>query len=196
MAMGEIYQLTLVSILNTVPVANVFYLEVLDDTGTTDAMADAAAALETQVVTDLRVFQSNEVVYECILGRRVLPTTSPARVFNITATGALVQEPFPANVAIVVRHYSDTGDKNRRGRYFLAGLSKIDTQNGRIVQGLAASIQTFIATISDPIVDSPRVYLMKHFSRKLGLYFTIESGTVDPVPTKVRNRTPGICSIS
>lgn len=196
MAAGEIYQFTAVNILNAEPTANVFYLKVIDDTGSTDDLADAADALENQILFKIAAFQSDQLAYECILGRRVSPTTSPTRVITTSLVGAQISDPFPANVAINFRHYSENGNKNQRGRYFIAGLVKLFVTAGRLSQSQRPTYETFMDAVVAVITQSGRTYRMQHFSKKLNQFFDIDSMTVNPIPTKMRNRTPGLCSIS
>lgn len=196
MAAGDIFSFTVVALQNAQPVASVFFLEVLDDTGTTDAMQDAADALDNQLLSTVRPFQATAVEYECILGRRVQPTTSPTRVFTLSSTGAIGFAPAPANVAFKFRHYSDVANPNQRGRYFLPGVTLYNVQNGRFTQNLDSLFQTFMTAAVGVLTDAGRTYRLKHHSRTAGLYWDVDSMTVDPVPVKVRNRTPGLCSIS
>lgn len=196
MAAGDIFQLTAVANLNGVPVANVYYLKVLDDSGTTDALSDAADTLENQILLKLIPFQVISLEYECILGRQVSPLTSPARVFALSLVGDLVEQEFPANVAIKFPHSSGIGNKNQRGRYFIPGLTKVRVSNGRINQDNEVLYQAFIDAVLDTITQSGRTYRMQHHSTKLKQFFDILTMRVEPVPVKLRNRTPGVCSIS
>ena len=196
MAAGDIFQQTVVAQVNAEPTANVFYLEVLDDTGTTDAEADAAQALQNGVLPVLGAFLSEDVAYECILSRRVRPTTAPARVFQLVTVGGLAQAALPANQCIKFRHFSDIGGRNRQGRWFFAGLPEADATNGRISNIRIGSYNAFAAVVAATITDAGRTYRLKHFSKKLNQFWDIDQAVVDPIPRKVRNRTPGLCSIS
>ncbi|MHC4073470.1 MAG: hypothetical protein ACYTGS_15775, partial [Planctomycetota bacterium] len=182
MAAGDIFQQSLVTLVSAEPVANVFYMEVLDDTGTTDAEDDAKDALINHVKPDLIAFQSSGVAYECVLSRKVFPTTGPARVFTVAGTGSLGGGLFPANVAVNMRHYSDNGDRNKRGRWYFPGLLKSWVSDGRIADDHAAVFQTLIDTVTATITDSGRTYRLKHYSKKLNLYYDIDSCQLNPIP--------------
>lgn len=196
MAAGDIFQLTSVAILNGVPCANVYFLKVLDDSGTTDALKDAATALDDGPLFNLTIWQSNAYALECILGRQVFPQTSPSRVFVSTAVGTQGPDVMPANVAVKFPTSSGIGNKNQRGRYFIGGLMKTFVTDGRIHQSQETNFQLFINSILATITSSGRTYRMQHHSVKLDQYFDITVARVEPVPVKLRNRTPGLCSIS
>ena len=196
MAELDIFQLTTVSILDSVPIANVFYLKVIEEPGPGDSLQEAADALESQVITKMLPFQSSALVYECILGRQVFPVTGPSRVFPVSLAGSDTTDAMPANVAIKFPHSSGIGNKNQRGRYFLGGLTKLSVNNGRIGQGKDAVFQAFIDEVTGDIIDSPNQYRMQHFSVTLNQFFDVDVARAEPVPVKMRNRTPGLCSIS
>ncbi len=196
MPIGEVYQQTLVNIQNAEPCASVFYMKVVEDAGTTDPEKDAADALINGIATDIANFQSNQVNYECVLSRRILPTTQPARVLLQTLNGALGGQELPANVAFSFRHYSLDASKFTRGRWFINGMLESYVIDGRLDVGNVAVFQPFINAVVAPIVDSGRTYRLQHFSKFLDQFFDINSVLQNPVPTKLRNRTPGLCSIS
>lgn len=196
MAANEIYQQTVVNLQNAEPCASVFYTKVIEDAGTTDPELDAATALMDEIVSNVAAFQSNQVNYECVLSRRLLPTTQPARVLLQTLNGSLGGQELPANVAFSFRHYSIDASKFTRGRWFFNGMLESYVNDGRISFLNAAVFAPFIAACTAPFLNSGRTYRLQHFSRKLDLFFDIDSVLQNPVPTKVRNRTPGLCSIS
>lgn len=196
MAAGDIFQMTAVYLVSGEPCANVFYQEVIDEPGSQDSMADAAEALDAQLLSAIAQLQVTTTVYECILGRRVFPTTSPARVFLINRVGLYNGAGLPANVALTIRHYSEDGDKRKRGRYYLAGLGETAVNTGAWETPLATIVDDVIEVLIAQFSQSGRDYRIKHFSPFLGTYFDVDSCTWNPIPTKVRGRTPGICSIS
>ncbi|MGI9501692.1 MAG: hypothetical protein ACR2RE_01380, partial [Geminicoccaceae bacterium] len=132
MAIGDIFQFSAVNIQAAEPCATIFYQETVEDAGSLDPEKDAADALANVILTEFNKMQSNQVVYECILSRRILPTTTPARVVSITNQGDLVGQALPANVAVSFRHYSENGDKRKRGRYLINGLLETWVADGRI----------------------------------------------------------------
>lgn len=196
MSAGDIFSQTLVYILDTVSCANTFFLEAIDDDPSTDDELSAFEAFRDEVLPAIQDIQSGEVEYECILSRRVFPTTAPNRVFSLTGNGAISGESLPANVAMNIRHFSGIGNINQRGRWFFAGLNESRVFEGRIVEDHDEPMNDFITVVTSPILPPSHEYRMKHFSKKLEQFFDIDSGASSPIPTKVRNRTPGICSIS
>lgn len=196
MAAGEIFQCTVVAIHNAEPVANVFYVKVLDDTGTSDALADAVDALMTQIVTKVAAFQNDDLAYECILGRRVSPTTSPTRVITSALVGSHASSSLPANMAFNFRHYSENGNKNQRGRWYIGGMTQLFVSKGRISQSQRSLFESFMDACIATITQSGRTYRLQHYSTKLSQFWNIDSVMINPIPVKVRNRTPGLCSIS
>ena len=196
MPIGEIYQNTVVNLQNAEPCASVFYNKVIEDAGTLDPEKDQADALIDGIITHIADFQSNQVQYECVLSRRILPTTTPARVILQTLNGALGGQELPANVAFSVRHYSLDASKFTRGRWFLNGMLESWVENGRILLTNATTIQPFLDAVIANYSVSGRTYRVQHYSKFLDTFFDIDSALPNPVPTKVRNRTPGLCSIS
>jgi len=196
MSAGDIFSQTLVYVIETVSCANTFFLEAIDDDPGTDDELSAFNAFEAEVLPAIKDIQSSEVEYECVLSRRVKPTTAPNRVFSLTGNGAVTGESLPANVAMNVRHFSEIGNINQRGRWFFSGLNELRVFEGRIVEAHDTPLNDLITVVSNPIINASHEYRMKHFSKKLDQFFDIANGASSPIPTKVRNRTPGICSIS
>lgn len=196
MSAGDIWSQTWVALLHGVPCASVFYMEAIDDDQGSDDELSAANAFINNVVPAIVDFQSNEIVGECLLSRRVFPTTAPARVFADTSPGGEVTGSLPSNQAIVFRHYSGIGDRFRRGRFFISGLPERDVSNGMIDEDIREKFEALMLILTEVVTESINTYRMKHFSKSLEAYFDLDSMTINPVPTKLRNRTPGICSIS
>lgn len=196
MPIGDVFQQTVVNIQNAEPCASVFYQRTIEDAGTLDPEKDAADALVSSVIAEIAEFQSNQVQYECVLSRRILPTTTPARVINQTLNGALGGQELPANVAFSFRHYSEDGDKRKRGRWFFNGMLESWVIDGRLDIENSSTFNNFLQVAVGPYVSSGRTYQLQHFSKFLDQFFDIDSVLINPVPTKLRNRTPGLCSIS
>ena len=195
MAASDIYQITSVYLVNTEPSANVFYIKVLDDDGTTDAMKDAVDALDDYVLKEFRDMQTTQVEYECLLARRVHPTTCPARVFSISSTGAISADTLPANQPLVLRHYSGDGSIRKRGRYFISGLAETACNHGAWEFAVKALVDPLMTVLNNTITSSGMTYRMQHFSKKNEQWYDIDSCTFNPIPTKLRGRTPSKCSI-
>jgi len=196
MSAGDIFSQTLVYILDTVSCANTFFLKAIDDDPGADDELSAFEAFEAEVLPLIKAIQSSDVEYECVLSRRVFPTTAPNRVFSLTGNGTVTGESLPANVAMNIRHFSGIGTKNQRGRWFFSGLNEARVVEGRMVGVHSIPMDALITVVSNPIVTGPHEYRMQHFSKTVNDFFDIENGASNPIPTKMRNRTPGICSIS
>lgn len=196
MAAGDIFQITDVQVLHGKGLANVWYLEVLDDTGTTDALADAAAAFDNQVIAQLVAGQSNELNHDCLLVRRVFPTTSPVEVVDVSRLGSKAQDSLASNVAVTCRKYSGNGSINERNRNFVAGIPEPSVNQGRLTESASPDFAGFLAAIVAVITDSGRTYRAKTHSVKNASFGDLEEAELNPRLTKVRNRTPGICVIA
>lgn len=196
MAAGDIFQVTLVQQLNGVSMANVFYMKTIDDLGSTDEYDDVESAFVDQVQGSILQVQNVSVAMECYLIRRILPTTQPTQVYLESGVGAQTGPPMPANSAFKLRHYSGNGDRNRRGRWFIGGVSELLVNTVGLNEDYDAPFQLLIDVIVQNIVNLGQSYRMQHFSRKLNQFFDIDSCLMTPQPIRCRPRTPGICSIA
>ena len=196
MAAGDIFQQTLVQIQNNVALANVYFMKVLDDTGTTDAEDDAFSALKDEVVPFIRSLQATNLTYECCLSRRVAPTTAPSRVFAMSEIGSRTGDSLPTNVGYCVRKYSGTGLPRQRGRWYLPGPVEQDVSDGRFDDGLVTLMDGLEQIMEGTINFEGKTYRLQHYSRKFNTFWDLAKVRFQPVPCKYRPRTPGICSIS
>lgn len=196
MAAGDTFQITMVQQLNGVSMANIFYLDTIDDLGSVQRYTDAIAAFQNQIQSLITAFQVLSVEMECYLIRQVVPITEPTEVFVVAGGGARPDPPCSANVASKLRHYSGIGDKNRRGRWFFGGVSEVDVNANGFNEDMDVIFNLFGAAVVLNIVDSGRTYRMQHFSKTLNQYFNIDSVVPTPQPIQCRPRTPGICSIA
>lgn len=196
MAAGEIYQITDVQVMHAQPLANVWYMEVIDDTGAGDDMQEVATAFEDNVVVIMAASQSSELEHDCLLVRRVVPTTTPARVFPVGINGSTSANALPSNQALTIRHYSAIGNKNQRGRAFISGILESTVDEGRLKASVVTGWQVLLNTITAQIDSNGHQYRLKHYSKKLNQFWDIEEADLNPRLTKVRNRTPGVCLIS
>lgn len=196
MPIGDVFQMTAVNLQNAEPCASVYYQETIEDAGTQDPEKDAVTALTDVVLSAISEIQSNQVLYECVLSRRIKPTTTPARAIIISIAGQRGGQELPANVAFSLRHYSGDGSKRLRGRWYINGMLEADVDEGRLNDGLVGEFNDIHQTIINPYVNSGRTYRLKHWSPTNEQLYDIDSMIVNPIPIKVRNRTPGLCSIS
>jgi hypothetical protein len=196
MAAGDIHQITDVQVLHGQGLANVWYQEVVDDTGSTDPIVDAANAFAADVIATLVEAQSIELNHDCILIRRVFPTTSPVEVVDVSNLGARLVPSLPSNQAVTLRKYSGTGGPNNRNRSFIAGIPESDMDRGRVTEAASGNWANVLAKIVADYVDSGRTYKIKTFSKKFGTWADCDAAELNPRLTKLRGRTPGICIIS
>ena len=196
MAAGDITQLTVVELINGQPSASVWYVRTVDDTGATDELLEARNQFVNNIMIDLQNMRSNEVVGECILAKRVHPTTSPTRVLDDGGSGGEALASLPANQAMVIRKYCGVADANRRGRYFISGIPELWVSDGRLQRDMQGRFDIWRGPAEAEFGPPQREYRLSHYSRRLNQYFDINTFVLNPVLTKIRNRTPSTCSIT
>jgi len=196
MAALDKYSVTLVAQIHNVSVANVFYVNVVDDSGAADTPASISTQFQGFIVTLMRTHQVNTLVYECLLIRKVSPVTEPAIVFTFADTGAQPPEALPTNVTMCINTVSADGRPRFRGRWFIAGLPEADVLNGRWKDIVVIDWFSFLDQITKTFGPAGEIYRLQHFSPFINQFDDIDRGTISPQPRKLRSRTPGICSIS
>jgi len=195
MAAGDVYQIGAVQVIDTVAMENVFYMKVIDDDGVSEKVTNAAAAFNSNVRSAMKAVQSNELNHECTLIRKVYPTTDIAEVVLVDEDGGQLYPSLPQNVAFILSLYAGDGDKNKRGRAFIPGLPEVKVKEGRIDAGLVSLFGDLEDSFTSDISEAGASYRMQVFSRKLNIHTNVASAVVRPIPTKVRRRTPGMCSL-
>lgn len=196
MPAGDIHQLTAVQIMHAEPIANVFYVHTVTDSGTGNPLQNVADAFDSQIATIISVGQATELSYDCYLVRKVHPNTTPAQVFPSSLTGSIGTPALPANQALTMRHYSGNGDKNKRGRYFFSGIPEASQNEGRLLSTAASAWNSISQVLAAQFAASGNEYELMHYSKKLNTYYSLDECDYNPRLTKVRSRTPGICAIS
>ena len=196
MATNDKYQLILVAQLQSVSIANTFYVNVLND----DSAADTADSIHTEfknnVLDKLTDVQSSEVDYECMLIRKVAPTSEPVIMFPLVEHGEEGSNVLPSNLTCCINTWSNDGRPPYRGRWFISGLLETDCDDGRWNLATETKLGPFLTTIADSWGPSGEVYQLNHWSEKLEQFDPIVRGRIAAIPRKLRNRTPGLCSIS
>lgn len=196
MATNDRYSLICVSNMDKVAIANVFYINVLDDSGTDDTPQSIATEFTDKWVGLMKANQSEQVEYECLLIRQVSPSSEPAIMFPLDDVGALTDNALPTNLTLCVNTVSEDGTRPYRGRWFISGLLETHVDDGTFTQAVQALWADFLAAIPQSFGESDELYQLHHFSAFLGTYTPITRGRLAAIPRKLRQRTPGLCSIS
>lgn len=197
MAAGDKWQATVVAQLGGVSIANVLHVGIIDDTGIADEAAGVAAMVAEHFVDEMTPLQAAALEYECILTRRVQPQTSPSEVHPLTQIGVAAGTPLVASQAVVLSIYADKGERQDRGRTFLGGIPESFSNQGRILDGINNVFSGLVAKFTAAsLTTATHTYKFQQYSRKSDTFRDIKNARIQPQLSKVRNRTPGICSIS
>lgn len=196
MAAGDIYHLTCVANLDKVAIANIFYIKVLDDDTNPGDVEELNTQFVGQILAELTPLQSDTVEYECNLIRKLLPTSDPAIMFPLDTAGELGSDSLPSNLTMCLNTWSSDGRPPFRGRWFFSGLLEASVSDGRFTQATATSWSTFLSAISDSYGTVGNSYRLMHHSPAQEEFNEIKRGRLAAIPRKLRNRTPGLCSIS
>ena len=196
MAAGDIYHLTCVANLDKVAIANIFYVKVLDDDTNPGDVEELNSQFNGQILAELTPLLSDSVEYECNLIRKLLPTSDPAIMFPNDTAGELGSDNLPSNVTMCLNTWSYDGRPFARGRWFFSGLLESQVKNGRFTQATATAWSTFLNAISDSYGTPGNSYRLMHYSDAEEEFYEIKRGRLAAIPRKLRNRTPGLCSIS
>jgi len=196
MAALDVWQVTAVYGMYGVNMANVFYLKVIDDTGIADEGIGVRDVFINQVIPDIKVFQSDDLTYECFLLRKVFPQSTPAEVHLTSLTGDVVGSGHQTNQVLTISHYSEDGRPRYRGRYFISGFPKTWSALGRVGVPHKGKADALATLLTGTITENTHTYRMQHFSNFLSTFHDIMNVRMQPILTKHRNRTPGTCSIT
>lgn len=195
MAVGDIYEVTMVQIMDTRGLANLFYFEV----GTDDSAVDTPQLLETafkrDVVDTLKALQTDQLQHECRIIRRVSPQTTVGRLFKDGDTGDLGGAALPSSQTFVLNHWSLPSTRQNRGRMLFAGLREPDVKYGRLLYTAWNTFNTWGQTLLTPKLESGIQFDIRHWNRKDSQYNVIEKVRSNPCVSKARRRTPRRCSI-
>lgn len=196
MAASDKYHITLVAQLDSVSIANVFYVNVVDDDANPSDVEEVHDTFKTNIVSKIKALQSSEVEYECNLIRKVYPTSDPAYMYPLTDTGALGSNSLPSNLTMCVNTWSGLGRRWERGRWFFSGLLETAIEEGCWTHDIADDWAAFLAQIATSYGPVGNIYNLVHYSTFTSEYYPIVRGRLAAIPRKLRNRTPGLCSIS
>jgi len=196
MATGDKFHVTTVAALDRVAIANIFYVDVLDDSGGPGDVEELHDQFTTHIIGKLKALQSSKVEYECNLIRKVAPTSDPAYMYPLTDVGALGTSSLPSNLTMCCNTWSNLGRPPERGRWFFSGMLESAIDHGRWTKASAGSWDPFLAQIGTSFGPSGSSYRLMHWSESQEEFFPMTRGRLAAVPRKLRNRTPGLCSIS
>jgi len=121
MANGDKYHVTTVANLDRVAIANVFYVDVVDDSGAPSDVEELHDQFTTNIVGKLKALQSSKVEYECNLIRKLEPTSDPAYMYPLTDVGALGTGSLPSNLTMCCNTWSGSGRPYERGNRLNVG---------------------------------------------------------------------------
>ena len=196
MAASDKYHITTVATLDKVAIANVFYVDVVDDDSNPSDVDEINTQFTGSIIAELKALQSSNVEYECNLIRKVKPTSDPAIMYPLTDVGALGSNSLPSNQTMCVNTWSSDGRPTRRGRWFFSGLLETSVEDGRFTQATATAWSTFLSAIGTTFGTVGNTYQLTHWSEAEEDFNVIKRGRLAAIPRKLRNRTPGLCSIS
>tara|TARA_R100000306_G_scaffold45233_1_gene43226 strand:- start:353 stop:943 length:591 start_codon:yes stop_codon:yes gene_type:complete len=196
MATNDKYSLILVANMDKVAIANTFFINVLDDSGTADTAESIASAFQAEFVTLLKANQTSQLEYECMLIRKVAPKSEPAVMYTLSDVGALAATGLPTNQTLCLNTVSGDGTAPYRGRWFISGLLESQVEDGTFTSAIEALFVDFLNAIKSSFGITGELFQLHHFSKHEGNYTPITRGRLDAVPRKLRGRTPGLCSIS
>jgi len=196
MATNDKYQLILVANLQKVAIANTFYINVINDASTTDTPASINSMFSAYILDSIQAVQSSEVEYECTLIRKMAPTSEPVLMFPLDVTGDLGTDVLPSNLTACINTWCNDGRPPFRGRWFISGLLEADIEDGRWNTATETKFGALLSVIKDTWGPSGETYQLNHWSEAQEQFDPIKRGRIAAIPRKLRNRTPGLCSIS
>jgi len=196
MAQLDKYHLTLVAQLDKVSIANIFYINVVDDDSNPGDVEKVHEYFRDEILSEIKALQSSRVEYECNLIRKLEPTSDPAYMYPLTDVGALGTDALPSNLTLCLNTWAGNGRPWERGRWFFSGLLESSINDGRFTQATATAWQSVLDVIGLSYGTSGNMYNLEHWSEAQEQFDSIIRGRIAAVPRKLRNRTPGLCSIS
>jgi len=196
MAANDKYQLICVANLQKVAIANTFYINVLNDDSAGNTANSINTMFNSYILDSIQAVQSSAVEYECNLIRKVDPTSEPAEMFPLSLYGDLGPAVLPSNLTCCVNTWSNDGRPPFRGRWFISGLLETDIEDGRWTTATETRFDALLSVIKDSWGPSGQTYQLNHWSEAQEQFDPIVRGRIAAIPRKLRNRTPGLCSIS
>lgn len=194
MALGDVFQLSVVTRVDGEPTANVLHFQ--QTTGGSQTLAAMYAELSalwtSEALPEWQLRSGQEAVVECVKVQRISPTRDPAQIFAYNAVGLLAQDCMPAINACVHSWYTATPTGRGRGRKFWSGLSRGSTDNNNLnVAGFNAEA-TFAVTFLNDWVGTD-TYQAGIWSTTAEVFNKAEGIIVRVVLKNIRSRKPTNC---
>lgn len=151
MALGDIYEASLLYSIKGEKVANVLHFREDVTPGTVDPPLDLANTISASFWTgNLDLVMSNDVTLQMIRARRISPTLGGGILLPVNTDGQVSADTLPPNNCAVMTLYTARTDRAGRGRVFLSGVP--DTWQG---DGL---IEVAVAPTYQAIMDNLKTY--------------------------------------
>lgn len=196
MAALDKYHLTLVAQLDKTSIANIFYINVVDDDSNPGDAEKVHEYFRDNIVSELKALQSSRLEYECSLIRKLEPTSDPAYMYPMTDVGGLGTASLPSNLTMCVNTWSGDGRPYERGRWFFSGLLETQIEKGCWTQDTADDWAGFLGVVGGTYGELGNYYNLEHWSEAQETFSPLIRGRLAAIPRKLRQRTPGLCSIS
>lgn len=193
MAQNDVYQLNAVQVSQDVALANIFFVRVDNDDTSVVQPDNAISMFISAVIFPLRSVQGNWVNHDCVIGRKVFPTTEIATIQSVGLSGQLPGSALPINNCAVAQHSSLPARKENRGHWFISGAAQDSQNKERWTEAYQALFSTFITSVTNPATESGVNYTFVHYSPRLETYEPIKTVRIAGQVRKLRQRTPARC---
>lgn len=192
MAIGDVYEVTVVSQVNGQRVVNVQHFgEAVECTD--DIPARSICAMWEDVFLPLYLAAlSNEGSVQCIYARRIDPTLGiPFLVVETSSPGLVAAESVPSNAAAVISFYTSLYSRSGRGRQYFSGVPESHVADGVMDTPYVGDLQDYADLFLEP-QDAPTPYSGSWvglvWSPTLGTGHIILAAVVSPSMGSMRSR--------
>jgi len=158
MALGDIYQVTMIGTLQGMTIENVLHYRVRADADASAFATGIEIFANTTFMPAMATVQSSNFNWSAVRVQRIWPIPVLMAVeYPEGIAGALSGTALPAEVALVITKQSILGGRANRGRLYLAGVpgDNVDVTSGRFSSGVVIDAQTAAATLYQTINSSP-----------------------------------------
>jgi len=154
MALDDTYAAILQSNQQGVNMLTTTYWQLTAVSGNDDDMQSLADLIESEVVDNLILTQSDKLVYNNIVVRRLKPGITDAFVLPIQTPGDLSANPLPTTCYANLRYYSEPYTKGTAFSWRLAGLPQDGVTDGKLTSGQIARYSNFIQAVTAGPINS------------------------------------------